>query len=292
MNVFKKVVLAGGLLSMVLGSTYSADATSLQALKPKKDYVVIAHRGASGDAPEHTYASYDLAKKRGADYIELDLSTTKDNKLIVMHDSKVDRTTNGTGYVKNLTLAQIKKLDAGDWFNAKYKSKASSAYSNLKVPTLEEVLKRYGRSVNYYIELRGGQNQEKATLDLLRKYGVLGVKDKVIIQSFDAKTLKTVHKMNASIPLVQLYWNTGTLKISDTQIKDLKTYAIGVGLDYKQLTDYNVKRLHASGLLVHNWFTTEGLRNMTFSIGRDADGGLSNFPGKLKSEVSYYAKFR
>lgn len=73
-----------------------------------KKIVNIAHRGASGYAPEHTIPAYQLGEQMKGDYIEIDLQMTKDGRLIAMHDEKVDRTTNGTGLVKDLTLAEIK----------------------------------------------------------------------------------------------------------------------------------------------------------------------------------------
>src|SRR5699024_5441969 len=101
--------------------------------------VVIAHRGASGYEPEHTMSAYELAIEQGADYIEQDLQLTKDGHLICMHDTTVDRTTNGTGNVSDLTLAQIKQLDAGN---------------GQQVPTLDEVITRFGDSTKYYIETK------------------------------------------------------------------------------------------------------------------------------------------
>ena len=74
---------------------------------------VVGHRGAAGHAPENTMASFGLALELGADYIELDIQMTRDNQLVVMHDPNVDRTTNGRGAIRDLTLAEIKRLDAG-----------------------------------------------------------------------------------------------------------------------------------------------------------------------------------
>ncbi|PTF37208.1 glycerophosphodiester phosphodiesterase, partial [Staphylococcus cohnii] len=111
-----------------------------------KKYLNIAHRGASRTTPEHTFVAYDKAIELDADYIEVDLQMTKDNKLIAMHDSKVDRTTDGTGFVKDKNISQIKKLDAGSWFKKKYK--------NEKVPELADILKKYYKKSNFYIETK------------------------------------------------------------------------------------------------------------------------------------------
>lgn len=108
----------------------------------------IAHRGASGYAPEHTLTSYKMGDRMHGDYIEIDLQMTKDGKLIAMHDETVDRTTDGTGKVKDFTLEQIKQLDAGSWFNEKYPQYANPRYEGLQVPTLEEIFKTFKKIKN------------------------------------------------------------------------------------------------------------------------------------------------
>ena len=109
-----------------------------------KDIVNVSHRGASAYAPEHTIAAYDKGEKMHGDYIEVDLQMTKDGHLIAMHDVTLDRTTDGTGSVKDYTLNEIKQLDAGSWFNEKYPYASKAEYEGLKVPTLEEVFKKFG----------------------------------------------------------------------------------------------------------------------------------------------------
>ena len=107
--------------------------------------LVVAHRGASGTRPEHTFAAYDRAIALGADYIEQDLQVTSDGVLVDMHDGTLNRTTRGaaencTGNVNSKTLAQIKTCSAGSWFGPEYVDE--------KVPTLEELFQRYGKTVN------------------------------------------------------------------------------------------------------------------------------------------------
>lgn len=93
---------------------------------------IIAHRGSKGTHPENTLPTFEEAIVAGADGIELDVHVSKDNELIVIHDERVDRTTNGEGEVKEMTLAEIKQLDAGSWFDAEYEGTT--------IPTLAEVL--------------------------------------------------------------------------------------------------------------------------------------------------------
>src|SRR2546423_13072452 len=91
--------------------------------------IVIAHRGANKFAPENTLAAFRKAIELGCDYVELDVRRTRDGALILMHDRTVDRTTNGTGQVSELTLSQIRSLDAG--------SKAGAQWKGERVPTFE-----------------------------------------------------------------------------------------------------------------------------------------------------------
>ena len=93
---------------------------------------IFAHRGSKGTHPENTLASFKEAVRVGSDGIELDVHLTKDGHLVVIHDETVDRTTNATGEIRNLTLAEIKAMDAGSWFHNKH--------AGDKIPTLEEVL--------------------------------------------------------------------------------------------------------------------------------------------------------
>ncbi|MBP7630999.1 MAG: hypothetical protein KA758_11150, partial [Acidimicrobiales bacterium] len=127
-------------------STTSAPAPSSTATTtPLLDApaTVIAHRGASGLAPEHTFAAYDLAVEQGADFIEHDLQLTADGVLVVVHDATLDRTARGpaescTGPVATKTLAQLRQCDVGSWFNEANPALAKPEYEGLPIPTLAE----------------------------------------------------------------------------------------------------------------------------------------------------------
>jgi glycerophosphoryl diester phosphodiesterase len=170
-------------LSLALLVSLAVAETAMAKKAPAEDQVLnIGHRGASGYAPEHTLASYDLAKKLGADYIEQDLQLTKDGVLVVLHDATLNRTVRSTaesepddctGLVIEKTLAQIKTCEVGSWFNEEYPQYARDEYVGLEVPTLEEVFRRYRKSVNYYIETKNpaaAPGMEEELLRLMDKY--------------------------------------------------------------------------------------------------------------------------
>ncbi|MDF0725666.1 glycerophosphodiester phosphodiesterase family protein [Cytobacillus sp. S13-E01] len=110
------------------------------------NYIKIAHRGASAFTPENTFSAFNKALEMNVDYIELDVQMSKDRHLVVIHDKKVDRTTNGNGFVKDFTLAELKMLDAGSWYHEDFVDE--------KIPTLQEVLSTFGDKVGLLIEIK------------------------------------------------------------------------------------------------------------------------------------------
>lgn len=173
----------------------------------KKKIPIVAHRGASYYAPEHTAAAFDLAVEMGADFIELDIQMSKDGQLIVIHDSTVDRTTDGQGRIQDMTLAQLKKLDAGSWFNPRF--------INEKILTLKEVIKQYGEKVKFLVEIKdpslnvGIENRliQFFNTSLSNGYSI----DSFIVQSFDYTILQRLKKAIPSL-------TTGLLVNFQTQI--------------------------------------------------------------------------
>src|SRR5699024_817922 len=145
--------------------------------------------------------SFELGQSLGADYIEMDLHLTRDGHLITMHDDTLERTTNvkemypnrDPWNIEDFTLEEIKKLDAGSWFNKENPTYAKSSYVGLKVPTLNQVLNKFGKSANYYIETKSPERYpgiEKKLMEVLNDHNMLVNNDRytngqVILQSFN-----------------------------------------------------------------------------------------------------------
>ncbi|MBO9600624.1 MAG: glycerophosphodiester phosphodiesterase, partial [Cohnella sp.] len=127
---------------------------SSQTPNEDRPILTIGHRGASGYAPENTLSSFRLAVQMNADYLEIDLQLTKDGEIVIMHDSSVNRTTNGNGEIRHMTLADIRALDAGSWFNAQHPMYARAEYAGEKVPTLRELFETFGNRTNYLLETK------------------------------------------------------------------------------------------------------------------------------------------
>jgi glycerophosphoryl diester phosphodiesterase len=181
-----------------------------------KKTLIFAHRGSSSTHPENTIAAFREAMDVGADAIELDVQMTKDNELVVIHDEALDRTTNGSGMVRDYTLDELKKLDAGSWFSEKY--------SNEKIPTLKEVftlLKGKPQIIN--IEIKNNiilyDGIEEAVIKLVHKYDLT---DRVIISSFNMETLKKVRKLSRNIE---------TAALISRNVRDPWNYVKAIGVD-------------------------------------------------------------
>ncbi|WP_226673481.1 glycerophosphodiester phosphodiesterase [Rossellomorea aquimaris] len=156
---------------------------------------LFAHRGVSGEAPENTLAAFKAAAESGAHGIELDVQLTKDGQIVVIHDETIDRTTNGTGYVKDMTWEQLRTYDAGSWFH--------STFQGESIPSLEEVLDvvtAHHDSMIINIELKNDQfdypHLEGKVLELLNEKGM---KEQTIISSFNPESLKRVRELDPDI---------------------------------------------------------------------------------------------
>ncbi|HEV8663384.1 MAG TPA: glycerophosphodiester phosphodiesterase family protein, partial [Candidatus Methylomirabilis sp.] len=110
----------------------------------------IAHRGASADAPENTLPAFEAALAAGADALELDVHLAADGAIVVIHDITLARTTSGRGFVGRHTLADLKRLDAGSWFGARFAGTA--------IPTLEEVVTLARGRARLFVELKAGSD--------------------------------------------------------------------------------------------------------------------------------------
>jgi glycerophosphoryl diester phosphodiesterase len=256
--------------------------------------LVIGHRGASGTAPEHTIASYDRAIALGADYIEQDLQMTRDSVLVVMHDPTLDRTMRGApddckGRVIDKTLAQIKRCDAGLWFNERFPQLAKPEFAGQRVLALEELFQRYGDSTNYYIETKNPEDapgMERRMIALIRAYKLgpsTAPRGRVVIQSFSEPSLRLVHELAPELPLVQLVERRPEGNL-DATFARIAGYAEGLGPD-KRLVDAEwMKAAHAHCLSVHP-YTVNETEEMRRLLALGVDGMFTNFADRLRALV-------
>lgn len=277
----KKILFTCGLLIFFIVGCSKSDTPDPSIFSDS--FIVIGHRGASTYAPEHTLASYQLARELGADFIEIDLQMTKDGVLVAMHDNTVDRTTNGNGSVESHSLEELKRLDAGSWFNKNFPLYADSEYKFLSVPTLEEIFAYFGKEVNYYIETKSPNkypNMEEKLIQLLRENDLI---EKVIIQSFSEKSLIQIHAAEPKIPLIQLLSYQSPAKITESEIIKWKQYAVGIGPNYQMIDKAYVKAARRAGLLVHP-YTVNSKEDLDQLMKWGITGVFTDFTGTLSKE--------
>jgi glycerophosphoryl diester phosphodiesterase len=249
----------------------AAVASTFQGSPPKQN---IAHRGASAYAPEHTIAAYQLALEQRADYVEQDLAVTRDGVLICLHDDSLNRTTNveqvypgrastapgGRGgashwLANDFTLAEIRKLDAGSWFDPKFAAAT--------VPTWDEAVALVRGKAGLYPELKSpplytarGVDMVKLFVDAVKKGGLDRPESlrttPMIIQSFDEGTIRRLAKELPGVPRILLMGSFGDKGMTDARVRDIATFATGIG-PTKELVDKDpgvVQRAHAARLTV------------------------------------------
>jgi glycerophosphoryl diester phosphodiesterase len=233
--------------------------------------VLVAHRGASAYAPEHTLESYRLAIEQGADFVEQDLQVSKDGVLVCLHDSTLERTTNvesvfparfegeGTARrwrVSDFTLTELKQLDAGSWFGEKFRG--------AKIPTFQEAIDTVRGKAGLYPETKNPEAYDKSALEMERLLVALLKKNKldepgadsktpIIIQSFSAASLRKIAALGSRLPRVFLVNSDSDGKLMSAEgLKEIAVYANGIG-PAKRLIETDpelVKRAHALNLTV------------------------------------------
>jgi len=230
--------------------------------------LLIAHRGASGHAPENTLAAFKKAVTLGAAFIETDLQLTRDARLVAIHDETVNRTTNGKGAVHDMTLADLRRLDAGSWFG--------SEFAGERVPTLDEVLdfaKKY--DVVFYLEMKpgGSWGGEHALIGCLRESGEVA---RTIVISFDAAILANVRKIEPTLMTALLY---------DGHIEKPLDRALEVGARQLAIRDDLVSpgllaAARKKDLQVVCW-TVNHCAHMRLLMAAGVDGIMSDYPDRL-----------
>ena len=226
-------------LMLGLGQAQAANEPSPTALATRLGIphpAVIAHRGASFDAPESTAAAYKLARDLGADYLEMDLQRSKDGVLFALHDNNLQRTTDVASkfperkdsLANEFTIAELKTLDAGSWFNSAYPDRARPSYAGLKILTLDEIIDiAQGNPLHkpgLYIETKEPKQFpgiERDLKDKLQDRGWLSPvgsklaksnlavgqgKGKVVLQTFEKSSLELLQKEMPQVPKILLLW--------------------------------------------------------------------------------------
>ena len=226
---------------------------------------LIAHRGGTVYGPENTMTAFRNAIEVGVDWIEMDIHRTQDGVLVVIHDKTVDRTTDGTGSVRNLTLEQIRTLDAGN---------------GEQVPTFEEVI-ALAREVGVGLlpELKSPYLYPGIEADIVKVLTDGSYVQETMIQSFESDVLETIQRINPDIQVCPLY-GLWTLDLSEPWPSEANT--ICVMAEMVVLNPWMVRQAHAQGRKVFVWFgVIENPLVMRFILALGADGLMVDDPVAL-----------
>ncbi len=234
----------------------------------------VAHRGASGSYPENTLTAFQKALEIGVDEIELDLHSTRDGRLVVMHDAAVDRTTDGTGAIGELTLAEIKALDAGGGFAEQFRGE--------RVPTWEEALDLVQGKVELNVHLKEGGapdgNYERKVAKALQDFRMV---DDSILACSDG-SVRIFSGIDSRIECrIFRAQRTPEEYIRKSVEMGLRTMQPGRDIT----TPDFVRKAHAAGRIVHV-FHADTPEDMRAFIEIGVDGILTNYPERLKAVLA------
>jgi glycerophosphoryl diester phosphodiesterase len=230
--------------------------------------LVIAHRGASGYTPENTLAAFRRAVAMGVTFIETDLQLSRDARFVAVHDPTVNRTTNGQGKVHDLTLADLRKLDAGSWFG--------SEFAGERIPTLEEILEFAKKhDVVFYLELKpaGSWGGEHALISALRESGEIA---RTVVISFDPGILVSVRNIEPTLMTGLLFDG----QISDPLAKTIEIGARQIAVRGDLVTPRLLKEARSRDLQVVCW-TVNHPGHMRLLAEAGVDGIMSDYPDRL-----------
>jgi glycerophosphoryl diester phosphodiesterase len=257
---------------LVLETSASAtEPTPAEKLVAQPRVLVIAHRGNSSAAPENTLPAFASAVQLKADLVELDYHHTADGVPLVIHDKDLDRTTNAIKLwggkkllVQDYKLAELQKLEAGAWFNARF--------ARTKLPTLEEALEVIQAGSTTLIEHKSGD--AKTCIELLKRKELL---DQVVVQSFDWKFVAECRALDQHVALAAL----GNKELTTEKLDAIaKTGARVVGWDQKEIGPAQIELIHARGWKA--WvYTVDDPARAKELIAAGIDGLITNVPAAL-----------
>ena len=228
--------------------------------------LVIAHRGASGTCPENTLAAFRRAAELGAHMIELDVQLTRDHEVVVMHDWTLDRTTDGTGAIGALTLADLRSLDAGAWFDARFRGEG--------VPSLAEVLAAVALPVNVELKPVGDDGLVERALAVVDAAGAAA---RVVFSSFDASSLVRL-RGRASGARSGVLWEEAPIEDAVRLAERVGARTLHVRKD--AITAAVVAAARAGGLGVLGW-TVNDPRDYDRLDAAGVDGVFTDFPERF-----------
>jgi glycerophosphoryl diester phosphodiesterase len=235
---------------------------------------IIAHRGVSNIAPENTLIAFQKAIEFKADYFELDVHKTKDDSIVVIHDSSVDRTSSNDkkGEISELNYSDLEAFKVG------YSKKFGTKYQNEKIPTLREALELANGKIKVCIEIKV-YGVEAAVLEIVND---LGMNNDVIIFSFYYPVLAKIRKLDKNIPTLYLIGKADKLSIDYAKLIEVNAIGVGYGTIVNKAF---INFAHSNGIELWKW-TVNDDHDMQELIDMGLDGLITNFPNKALQKLS------
>jgi glycerophosphoryl diester phosphodiesterase len=244
-----------------------------------RPFQIIAHRGASGTAPENTLPSFRRARELGAVEVELDVQLTRDDQVILFHDATLDRKTGMTGRVRDHSLAELVKVDIGTWFDATHPDVAQH-FSGTLLDPLASLFEQMGRELFYHVELKDEEpDLPLRTLEVIDRFEL---RDRVLLTSFHFAQLERARQLAPELPTCLLIDRESRREGSVDDWID-KAVAAGfseVGVAARELTREQVLNARRQGLLIRAW-SIKSLEDMDHAIAVGSNGMTIDWPEKL-----------
>jgi glycerophosphoryl diester phosphodiesterase len=253
---------------------------------------VVAHRGASADRPEHTLAAYELALAQGADAIECDVRLTRDGHLVCMHDSRVDRTSTGTGRVSEMTLAKMRSLEFGSW-HPKWDPEGGHGYTGpLRLDELLAMVLDWQRPVKIFIEtkhpVRYGSLVEFKVLALLQRYGIAlpasADRSRAVLMSFSAAAMWRIRRAAPLLPTVLL--GGASHYLGGATATTVGATGVGPSIAALRAHPQLVDRAAAQGRATYCW-TVDEYEDVEYCRELGVGWIATNYPGRTKSWLEH-----
>ena len=234
----------------------------------------IGHRGAAGEAPENTLASFELALRQGADGIEFDVRLSADDVPVVIHDARLTRTTSGSGWVYEHRASVLRRLDAGSWFNRRYRLRARERYAGARIPLLAEILQWVkARQCLAFVEIK--DYRPGVAAKILQEIERAGLWHLTRVVSFDLPSLQQMRELSEQARL--------GLDFSGRLLPIRRALALGAEalLPHWAIASRGlIRRAHREGLQVISWTVNYPL-HMRRKILDGVDGLITNYPARL-----------
>lgn len=252
------------------------EASVLDLVEPGDPGAVVAHRGDSSRAPENTMPSVILGAEGGADYVEIDIDYTADGEIVAIHDDDVDRTTDGTGDIRDLSYDYVSGLDAGSWFHPNY--------AGTPMPRLQDVLAYLSQTdAQLLLEYKADWSPDMvaASADIIEAYGM---EDQMIAQSFN---MTTMENLQAELPDVD------RMVLGNIEEDSIETAqqlgAVGYNPNYNDVLEDPewVEEANDAGLAVFVWTSNEAAEWAELTE-YGVEGIVTDHPGPYANWIDHY----